>query len=307
MRLACPYRVTRLAMWSDDKGNGGVTIVAGAPLGKMHAWRLERHLDVSDGVDVASHEGERMPDLKYLDQTPMSDPLDALAFAGPDQIVAVTHDGLVIGKYVRTSSGLHPDATNGSRKRRKGCETDFQLEQTVGALHAAPQDPASRFTRQCPPVTRANEEGIATPDKSAERVEHVEHVEHPGVVPFLALVEQKSGGPLRLHAGAVGAGVDVTKSMAIDDVTALATGPLTGSIAAVGTSDGDVVAFDCVTGDVFPGDFGDLSNESVGEKVLGVALAPWDCNGIEGERGALLVAATASKAAAYVLRYGHLD
>ena len=150
-------------------------------------------------------------------------------------------------------------------------------------------------------------EGIATPDKSAERVEHVEHVEHPGVVPFLALVEQKSGGPLRLHAGAVGAGVDVAKSMAIDDVTALATGPLTGSIAAVGTSDGDVVAFDCVTGDVFPGDFGDLSNESVGEKVLGVALAPWDFGGIEGERGALLVAATASRAAAYVLRYGHLD
>ena len=129
----------------------------------------------------------------------------------------------------------------------------------------------------------------------------------PGVVPFLALVEQKSGGPLRLHAGAVGAGVDVAKSMAIDDVTVLATGPLTGSIAAVGTSDGDVVAFDCVTGDVFPGDFGDLSNESVGEKVLGVALAPWDFDGIEGERGALLVAATASKAAAYVLRYGHLD
>ena len=120
-------------------------------------------------------------------------------------------------------------------------------------------------------------------------------------------MEQKSGGPLRLHAGAVGAGVDVTKSMAIDDVTALATGPLTGSIAAVGTSDGDVVAFDCVTGDVFPGDFGDLSNESVGEKVVGVALAPWEFDGIEGERGALLVAATASRAAAYVLRYGQLE
>ena len=95
--------------------------------------------------------------------------------------------------------------------------------------------------------------------------------------------------------------------MAIDDVTVLATGPLTGPIAAVGTSDGDVVAFDCVTGDVFPLDFGDLSNESVGEKVLGVALAPWDFDGIEGERGALLVAATASRAAAYVLRYGRLD
>ena len=306
MRLACPYRVTRLAMWSDDKEGGGVTIVAGAPLGKMHAWRLERHLDVSDGVDAASHEGERMPDLKYLDQTPMSDPLDALAFAGPDQIVAVTHDGLVIGKYVRTSSGLHPDATNGSRKRRKGCETasnwnrrSVHYTQHHRIRHLGSLDSA----RLLPAPT----EGIATPDKSAERVEHVEHVEHPGVVPFLALVEQKSGGPLRLHAGAVGAGVDVAKSMAIDDVTALATGPLTGSIAAVGTSDGDVVAFDCVTGDVFPGDFGDLSNESVGEKVLGVALAPWDFGGIEGERGALLVAATASKAAAYVLRYGHLD
>jgi hypothetical protein len=307
MRLACPYRVTRLAMWSDDKeGGGGVTIVAGAPLGKMHAWRLEHHLDASDGVDVASHEGERMPDLKYLDQTPMSDPLDALAFVGPDQIVAVTHDGLVIGKYVRTSSGLHPDAANGSRKRRKGCETasnwnrrSVHYTQHHRIRHLGSLDSA----RLLPAPT----EGIATPDKSAERVEHVEHVEHPGVVPFLALVEQKSGGPLRLHAGAVGAGVDVTKSMAIDDVTALATGPLTGSIAAVGTSDGDVVAFDCVTGDVFPGDFGELSNESVGEKVVGVALAPWDFDRVEGERGALLVAATASKAAAYVLRYGHLD
>ena len=305
MRLACPYRVTRLAMWSDDKEGGGVTIVAGAPLGKMHAWRLERHLDVSDGVVAVSHEGERMPDLKYLDQTPMSDPLDALAFVGPDQIVAVTHDGLVIGKYVRTSSGLHPDVTNGSRKRRKGCETtsnwnrrSVHYTQHHRIRHLGSLDSA----RLLPAPT----EGIATPDKSAERVEHVEHVEHPGVVPFLALVEQKSGGPLRLHAGAVGAGVDVAKSMAIDDVTVLATGPLTGSIAAVGTSDGDVVAFDCVTGDVFPGDFGDLSNESVGEKVLGVALAPWDFGGIEGERGALLVAATASKAAAYVLRYGHL-
>jgi hypothetical protein len=270
----------------------------------MHAWRLEHHLDASDGVDVASHEGERMPDLKYLDQTPMSDPLDALAFVGPDQIVAVTHDGLVIGKYVRTSSGLHPDAA--SRKRRKGCDntsnwnrrsvhyTQHHRIRHLGSLDSA---------RLLPAPT----EGIATPDKSVERVEHVEHVEHPGVVPFLALVEQKSGGPLRLHAGAVGAGVDVTKSMAIDDVTALATGPLTGSIAAVGTSDGDVVAFDCVTGDVFPGDFGELSNESVGEKVVGVALAPWDFDGVEGERGALLVAATASKAAAYVLRYGHLD
>jgi hypothetical protein len=40
---------------------------------------------------------------------------------------------------------------------------------------------------------------------------------------------------------------------------------------------------------------------------VGVALAPWDFDRVEGERGALLVAATASKAAAYVLRYGHLD
>ena len=156
MRLACPYRVTRLAMWSDDKEGGGVTIVAGAPLGKMHAWRLERHLDVSDGVDAASHEGERMPDLKYLDQTPMSDPLDALAFVGPDQIVAVTHDGLVIGKYVRTSSGLHPRCRQWIAQETKRMRDCFQLEQTIGALHAAPQDPASRFTRQCPPVTRAN-------------------------------------------------------------------------------------------------------------------------------------------------------
>ena len=306
MRLTCPYRVTRLAMWSDDTEGGGVTIVAGAPLGKMHAWRLEHNLDVLNGVDAGSHEGERMPDLKYLDQTPMSDPLDALAFAGPDQIVAVTHDGLVIGKYVRTSSGLHPDVTNGSRKRRKGCETtsNWNRRSVHYTQHHRIRHLGSLDSARLLP---APEEGIATPDRSAERVEHVEHVEHSGVVPFLALVEQKSGGPLRLHAGAVGAGVDVTKSMPLDDVTALATGPLTGSIAAVGTSDGDVVAFDCVTGDVFPGDFGELSNESVGEKVVGVALAPWDCNGIEGERGALLVAATASKAAAYVLRYGHLD
>ena len=301
MRLACPYRVTRLALWSDDKENG-VTIVAGAPLGKMHAWRLEHHLDVLDGVNAASHEGERMPDLKYLDQTPMSDPLDALAFAGPDQIVAVTHDGLVIGKYVRTSSG----STDKSRKRRKGCEASNWNRRSVHYTqhhrirHLGSLDSARLLS--APEKGNGNDEGA---DKSAERVEHVEHVEHPGVVPFLALVEQKSGGPLRLHAGAVGAGVDVTKSMAIDDVTALATGPLTGTIAAVGTSDGDVVAFDCVTGDVFPGDFGELSNE-LGEKVLGVALAPWDFSGTEGEGGALLVAATASKAAAYVLRYGHL-
>ena len=39
-----------------------------------------------------------MPDLRYLDQTPMSDPLDVLAFACTgDDVVAVTHDGLVVG------------------------------------------------------------------------------------------------------------------------------------------------------------------------------------------------------------------
>ena len=109
LALDCPRRVTRLAMrWDakktqrrrgtagDTAGDAGrrrfaasVVVVAGAPLGKMHAWRfhasdLERPKRRGPGEGrrtVLSLPGERMPDLRYLDQTPMSDPLDALAFA----------------------------------------------------------------------------------------------------------------------------------------------------------------------------------------------------------------------------------
>ena len=77
--------------------SASVVVVAGAPLGKMHAWRF----DASDLDPVKRRSkklpGERMPDLRYLDQTPMSDPLDVLAFACTgDDVVAVTHDGLVV-------------------------------------------------------------------------------------------------------------------------------------------------------------------------------------------------------------------
>ena len=95
-------------------------------------------------------------------------------------------------------------------------------------------------------------------------------------VPFLALVERKAeprDGVLRLHAGAVGVGVDVCAAMPLDGVCALAAGPTTGAFAAVGTNTGDVLAFDVVTG-VTIARLGDLRGEDGG--VVGVATAPWE-------------------------------
>ena len=288
LALDCPLRVTRLAMrWDtaeentagDTAGDGStersarVVVVAGAPLGKMHAWRF----DASDLDPVKRRSkklpGERMPDLRYLDQTPMSDPLDVLAFACTgDDVVAVTHDGLVVGNYRRTP--------------RNGWETrgaHYTQRHRVRAM--APLHPAAVA------VTSA-----VTSASSAQ-----------SFVPFLALVERKAeprDGVLRLHAGAVGVGVDVCAAMPLDGASCVAAGPTTGAFAAVGTNTGDVLAFDVVTG-VTIARLGDLRGEDGG--VVGVATAPWEAAGDvnagnERSSAAMLVAASKARVAVYVVR-----
>ena len=256
----------------------------------MHAWRfhasnLERPKRRGPGERaraVLSLPGERMPDLRYLDQTPASDPLDALAFAsdGDDScVVAVTHDGLVVGTYAsRGARGWDARGVHYTRQHR------------IRAI--APLCPAS----------------VSSASSSSS------------IVPFLALVERKAeprDGVLRLHAGAVGGGVDVCAPMPLERVLALAASPCAGrsgrpgrpgAFAAVGTGDGDVLAFDVVTGGVIARP-GDLRGEDGG--VVGLATAPWDAAssaaaggvGDDEEKrstpGALLVAATATRVVAY--------
>ena len=286
LALDCPRRVTRLAMRWDAGGSAGdgsdgrsarVVVVAGAPLGKMHAWRF-RASDLEPASSrrpgkrpFAKLPGERMPDLRYLDQTPMSDPLDALAFASTgDDVVAVTHDGLVVGNYRAGPTRWETRGTHYTQRHR------------IRAI--APLRPAA----------------VAASSASSASA---------SFVPFLALMERKAeprDGVLRLHAGAVGGGVDVCSAMPLDGVCSLAAGPRTGALVAVGTRTGDVLAFDVVTGGTIARP-GDLRGEDGG--VVGVATAPWEAAAGGGARSeemslssAMLVAASKTRVVAYMVR-----